>query len=460
MSEAKIVIPGVDNDNQEDLSLAPLGNPEDKPDLNADANAEKVTIGDKEYITNDNGDALNDDGTVFKTKDELIASTDDSDDDTDTTSKIEIDEDGVIISYTIDDNGNAVDTDGSIKYTKQQLDELEEDQSSDSTIDIEKVIEATKIVNYDKDGNPIKYENTEEGYQQYTLDTYNRGAQDAVGEYEQSLFGKYPVLTDVINYLAVNNTLEGFGNVIDYGKVKLEKDNTEQLKSIIYDARSKRGETKAKIDSYVEYIMSGDTSNDKLNSEAGDELKYLQDIQTAASTKLANDNKQAELDAIANNNKYWGISVDDKGNKQVLNVENSVYDIITKGKIKVDEETFTIPDKIRVVEDGKPKLYTKDDFFAYLREPIVVTIDGQRQMTTRDNYKLYLEESKRTTGNDVLDAFKRFVNYDTSQFIKEQVNKDKVEGIKRLKIKKKVSDASGSGTGSSSKAKIVAPGTR
>ena len=77
-----------------------------------------------------------------------MISTDDNTDDT----TLEIDEDGVITTYTIDAEGNAVNDKGEVIYNKEQLEELG-DEVTDSPIDLSAVVDTTKIPIFDEEGN-------------------------------------------------------------------------------------------------------------------------------------------------------------------------------------------------------------------------------------------------------------------------------------------------------------------
>ncbi len=393
-------------------------------------NDSKISIDDKEYKLNDTGDALNEDGSIFKTKSELdeLSNNNDNDDNT----KVEID--GVI--YNIDKDGNAIDDNNAIKYTKDQLNEFADASESDIGIKVKDIIDHTKINVYDNNGNPIEFEDSPEGIEKYVESVYDKAKLEAKDEYTNNLNTTYPWLEDLLNHVNLGGDISDFNKLETYDNVKLSKDNEEQLKSIIYKARSKRGDSEDSITRYYNYLKDSDTNNDTIFDEATRELKYLTDTSKAA--KLAQEEaiKSKQLEESENLSKYWGVKVDENGNLLDLGVDNSVYNIIKSKKLKLNNDTFQIPDKIKVVENGKTNLYTPDDFFTYLYEPIAVEVDGKRVITTRDNLKLTREQQGRNINNDLYDAFMRFVNYDKSQFIKEQVKMNEVKKIKKLSTKK------------------------
>lgn len=386
-----------------------------------------VDVDGVEYVLDDEGNALHEDGSVFKTKDELEVVDEGEGNEGDVTG-VEIEG----VEYDLNENGDAIDKDGVVKFTKDEITAMEDDTPEEATYDMETISNETAIVNYDEHGNPIKYENTVDGIKKWGTDSYNKGGEDAIND----LLSEYPEVNGLINHLRVGNSLDTFNNTRpDYGKVKLAKDNEAQLKDIIYKAQSARGNRIESIDRYYESLKAGDTENDAIFEEAQVELKYMQDADKAAVVAQQAAIAQQAADTKANNDAYWGMDVSTDGNLIDLNVEDSVYGIIKAGVIKVNGKSFSIPKQIKVVENGKPMLKTAGDFLSYLRDPITVNIDGRPINITRDKLDLHNEQVKRTVGNDVFDAYRRFVNYDDTQLVTEQVNKSKVKTIRRLKSK-------------------------
>ena len=387
----------------------------------------KVEIDGIEYKLDDNGNALSDDGTVFKTKDEIDALPGEDD------NKLDID--GVI--YTIDKDGNAVDDKGNISYTKEDIDKMDTGSENElGDVDLKSIMDDTKLIINDEQGNPIEYENTKEGLEKYVEDVYTKASSDATTEQLEKLYTAYPFLPNLFNHLQAGGTFDDFANTESYANVTLDNENEAQLKSIITKARSARGDSQESIDRYYNYLKSSDDNNDAVVEEAERELKYLKDSEQTRlqqQQELIDQQQKTQQEQLSN---YWGVQVDEQGKLINLNKENSVYSIIKNKTIKLNDNTFKIPDKIRVVENGKANLYTPDDFFNYLYEPIVVNIDGKRVTTTRDNIKLSQEQEKRNINNDLYDAFLRFTNYDKSQFINEQIKNSEVQKIKKLSAKR------------------------
>ncbi len=458
MSEEKVIIPGeilvdkpvdkpVDKLSVEELATIEAKKKSDKGDTGGDLT---IKVDDVEYKLDDKGNALDDKGDLFKTKEELEKLQSSSNNDNNET-KIEID--GVI--YTVDDSGNAIDDNNVIKFTKDELTKLEEDTVDEvSPIDISKISDTTKLRIFDKNNKEVEYSNDEDGLNNYVTDVYTKGGSDAVTNEFNKLYETYPWLSELLNHVKLGGDLESFTKPENYDIVKLDKKNDIQLKNTIFKGRSSRGEDVDSINKYYEYLKNSDTDNDSIFDEATKELAYLK---TTNDNKNKERNLQLELQKkteIENMNNYWGVTVDDTGSLINSNINNSVYSKIKSRQLNIDNAQFKIPDNIRVVEDGKAKLYTPDDFFNYLYEPIVLEIDGKRVTATRDGVKLSNEQKNRKIDNDIYDAFLRFVNYDKSQFITEQINADKVKVIKKLKSNN-IKHASSSSNNSSAKGKII-----
>lgn len=413
-----------------------------------DDKSDIVVIDGKDYLKDDNGNAIDESGKVIKTKDELAKPKDvDNTKSNDTLEVIQIGD----LEYNVDKDGNAIDKDGKLAYTKDQLSEMEEDSDEDDgTIDVSKLASELSISTFDESGNPIAYENTEDGLKQYVEDVYQTAANDAI----LNLFNAYPVLNNLYYHLNAGKNLEDFNNVVDYGSIKLDKDNEDQLKNIIYTARTKRGDSKDQVDKYYRLLKASDTDNDEIYAEAQLELKYLNNISSEEVKYNKQRIKDAEAEQLRETENYWGIEVNN-GNIVDLGIKDSVYSIIKDGVIKVNNDTFKIPDKFKVIENGKPKLYTKDDLFKYVYEPIVVNVNGSRVTTTRHKLDLDKELSSRSVHNDIFDAYRRLVKYDDSQLIKERVSDAQVKIIKKLKPKRVTVDTNAANN--NKKGKVIIP---
>ncbi len=106
--------------------------------------------------------------------------------------------------------------------------------------------------------------------------------------------------------------------------------------------------------------------------------------------------------------------------------------------MKVDNESYKIPDKIRIKQDGKIVVKDRNDFFRYIYEPVAIKNGDQTVKMTRYEYDLAIENNNRSIHNDVFDAYRRFVNYDLTQIVKDKVKQEEVKNtIKKISTKKR-----------------------
>ena len=124
--------------------------------------------------------------------------------------------------YTVDENGNVVDADGNIfKEAKdvaewiKTFDKVDEtDKSKDMSI--ENIIKTMDVEILDDNDKPIEYDNTPEGVKAYIKDVIETSKQEVAEAAVNTLFSKYPILPEVINYYVANGgSLKGFDEIPD-----------------------------------------------------------------------------------------------------------------------------------------------------------------------------------------------------------------------------------------------------
>ncbi len=331
-----------------------------------------------------------------------------------------IDIDGVI--YTLDDKGNALDSNSALKYTAEQIAAFE--GAIEAGVNIESIMDTINIKPVDEKGEAIAYENTPEGISQYVADVYEISRQQAVVDYEKELVTKYPLLPDVLRHLELNGSLEGFNKKVNYSTIEIQDDNISQHKQIIIEARIKRGDTPEKAERYFKMLEDAKATYE----EAKDELVYLGQLsatEVAAEEAMLN---EARAKSVSDAMDYWGIKIEN-GQLVDLNKQGSVYSMIKNGKVTIDNDTYVIPERIRVNENGKVTYATRQDFFNYLYNPIDVIVDGSKVKMTRHDLDIHNESVKRNTNHDLFDAFKRFVKYDVDQFVKTNVQQQIVKKL-------------------------------
>jgi hypothetical protein len=267
------------------------------------------------------------------------------------------------VTYILDENGNALDEQGQVKYTKEQL-EAEDfnpdsevsndgDDSDDDNFSISKVEEITKIKVL-KDGQELKFEDTVEGIAKRELaiaEQYqNLGKQAAIDEY----FKSNPELDRARQFLSVNGSLKDFGKVTTYKDVEIDPKNTEQMASIIIEGLKLSNMPESQISSYVEYLRTSngleDAAKTNLDALKANEAEITKNISKKYQEQLDADRIEREnftknVKNIISSGKVNDFSIGEtfiaerNGNKVTV-TRNELIDYITKPRYKDSSGTI------------------------------------------------------------------------------------------------------------------------
>jgi hypothetical protein len=410
-----------------------------------------LVIGNDTFKINKDGNAVDDKGTVLKTKDELeklkptsqIAQTDAEKE----TAKrlveqtiaaeaqlidgaeIELDE----VKYKINKDGAAVDATGKVIKTKAELTTLILTASENEEVNyINEIQKATNLTPVSDTGQPVTYENTVPGLTQYAQDVYKEGRKLGATEYEQELFSKFPILQQVVEHLTINGSLENFTQNIDYSKIVIGDDENQQI-DLFTKAKLAQGLSQSEITDMVNYYKA----DKKLKGAAETGLAFLKTSQeandVARATAVAESKRNAEIERTA----YW----------------NEVHKTLSTKQLVVGDKKFTIPEVIKVkTDDGKFVTKTIKDFQDYIEKPLNFKVGEQVYTMTQLEYDEAMEDTKRTPHHDIFDAFRKFTKYDDSQIINANVNNNIVKNVIKLNTK---ASSGGSGTATGGKKLIL-----
>lgn len=306
--------------------------------------------------------------------------------------------------YTVAENGNLVDKDGNVfKEAKDVADFIKdaefEDDGDENELNVNSVQEALGIEITDEDGKPLEFENTPEGvkaYVQAVVDLQKEEYQEAA---IASLYQKYPIINDVLNYYIANgNSLEGFNQTTSYSDVTFDESNADQHEQIVRIAFKEQGR-KGDVESYIQYLKSSGI----LAETAREELNGLVEIENESKEEIARKAEEAENKRIEQETKYW----------------NGVKETIDKKVIA----GYKIPDTILINNNGVKVTATPNDFFDYVYK---VDQDGLSKYE-RD---LQQETKESRLNDELLRAYLKFVKGDYSSLVGMAVNEDKVKKLK------------------------------
>jgi len=328
-----------------------------------------------------------------------------------------INADGKDVKYVVDAEGNAT-LDGKVVYTKAELVTLEEGADDDMTIELLEKTSGIEVL--DETGKKITYELTLEGLAKRESDIKALGLKEGQTVAIEKFFESNPDLYDAFVYKQTYGTFDGFTNHVDYSKVVLVADNTDQLYDIIYKAELEKGNTPAKAKRYADLSKN----DESLLVDATEALSFLSTSQSKIVTA-----KQAESQAVIQaeaeaENKYYGVAYAEDGKEVILDVKDSVYDIVVKtgkiGDLSIPLEGLKVKGK-----DGKVIVATRKQIFDYISVPVaenhgVVYTQAQLDDINRTNDKseLVLRYIGNLLGNDI------------SQLTKSAIRKDNVLKIK------------------------------
>lgn len=138
--------------------------------------------------------------------------------------------------YTLDDNGNAVDDNGEIKFTKEQIDAMSDENANELDGDyIEAISKASGIVIKDEKGEPVKFEPTIEGFAKREAAVKALGEREGFAKGFNEFLANNPDIAALVEYKSKFGTIEGYSANVDYSKVEI-KDDDNLLADLIYKA--------------------------------------------------------------------------------------------------------------------------------------------------------------------------------------------------------------------------------
>jgi len=377
---------------------------------NSSSNDDKtVEIDGETYTLDENGNATKD-GTIFKTKDELVELTNDDDED----EQVEID--GKI--YTIKD-GAAIAEDGSVFKTKEELDELAiTDEADQIGFDISKIAESTGLKFIDDKGNAIAYEDSEVGIASYVKDVHQNGVDKGIDMGIKSLYNINPLIQSFVEHIKLNGTADGFNQNVAYSTMKIDDKNEDNMISVIRSARKAKGDSEAEISQYVSWSKNANNLKDSADAA----LKYLQAQESVEAKNRTTALAQKEAQEIANHE------------AEITNIQT----VLTTGKIKLsDNKEFIIPKTLDVpTSDGKTVKVDSNNLIDYITVKREYTVDGKTVNMTPFEAKEFIEKRNQTTEQKLIRAIQLLTGTKMEDILSRAVSSATVKKIRKFSTKK------------------------
>ena len=305
--------------------------------------------------------------------------------------------------YTIDKNGNVLDETGNIFKNSNEVEDwlktFEEITDDSIEINLNNIQEAIGVSITDENNNPIEFENNIEGVKSYINAVLDSKREENYDVAINTLFQKYPILEDTLNYyLANGNTLKGFGEIPDRTKIVIDDDNEAQQIHIIKTAWQEKG-ISGNVDNYIQYLKTSGT----LLETAKEELKGLQESDKKYKEELAVEAERKEAEQIKQIEEYW----------------NGVHEIIKTRQIC----GYRIPETILINRNGQKISATPEDFFNYIYKTDNEGKSAYQKDLEKDN-------PQSTREDEILRAYLKFVGGNYSNLVDMAINKQNINTLK------------------------------
>lgn len=314
--------------------------------------------------------------------------------------------------YTVDKDGNVIDSNGNIfkeaSQVSEWMKEFENVEENTSDISIDSIKAAIGIEITDDNDKPIVFDNTVEGIKSYVDSVIETSKQEHYDTAINTLYQKYPIVKDVINYYVANgNSLEGFGQVPDRSGIEIDENNEAQQEQIIRTAWSERKQ-RGDVNSYINYLKSSGTllatAKEELDGLKEADAQYKRDIEAKAAAE--------EKEKIETLERYW----------------NGVHNIIKSRKIA----GYQIPESIVITRDGQKLSVTPEDFFNY-----IYRVDKEGKSAYERDLEAETPDVRRD--DEILRAYLKYVGGNYSNLVDMAINE---KNVATLKLRAKQHNAS------------------
>ena len=314
--------------------------------------------------------------------------------------------------YTVDKDGNVIDSNGNIfkeaTQVSEWMKEFDNVEENTSDISIDSIKAAVGIEITDDNDKPIVFDNTVEGIKSYVDSVIETSKQEHYDTAINTLYQKYPIVKDVINYYVANgNSLEGFGQVPDRSGIEIDDNNEAQQEQIIRTAWSERNQ-RGDVNSYINYLKSSGTllatAKEELDGLKEADAQYKRDIEAKAAAE--------EKERVETLERYW----------------NGVHDIVKSRKIA----GYQIPESIVITRNGQKLSVTPEDFFNY-----IYRVDKEGKSAYERDLETETPDVRRD--DEILRAYLKYVGGNYSNLVDMAINE---KNVATLKLRAKQHNAS------------------
>lgn len=316
-------------------------------------------------------------------------------------------------TYTVDANGNLVDDKGTVfKEAKDVADwlksvDIEEGNDNGGDLSVASIQEALGITVTDSEGNNIEFTNDANGVKAYVNAVIDLKSNELQAAAINKLYVDNPMLKQFVDYVQLNGSPRGFGEIPDRSGIQLDKDNEDQLKAVIRMAAKEFG-NKSLNENYIKYLKDSgglyDEAREQLKALVEKDAAYRKDIEERAKAQ-----REAEEQSV---NEYW----------------NDVNKVINSRIIA----GYKLPESFTKEVNGQKVIVTPNDFYNYLAKATETDADGNKVT----GYQKDLNELSHDEylNRELLSAWLTFTGGSYKDLVEMAVNEDKV---RQLRVKSK-----------------------
>ena len=203
------------------------------------------------------------------------------------------------VDYTIDAEGNAIADDGTVFRTATELAELIAQNGSEPSV-LNQLQTRFGSDFKDENGNPIVFDDNEEGIAAYVETVVQSRVKEAQTAAINNLFETYPQIEQVINHLKLNGTLDDFVEIPDRSQITVSKDNEEQQATFIREEWKLSGK-KGDVNKFIDYCKNAGILYDTA-------VESKEAVDSIYESRLAEQKAQVEAKeaaAAAEEKAYW-----------------------------------------------------------------------------------------------------------------------------------------------------------
>ena len=311
--------------------------------------------------------------------------------------------------YTVADNGDVVDKDGKVVKPAAEVNDwlASFEQEEENTLDINSIQESLGIEITDDKGKAVEYTNDAAGVKAYVNAVIDLQRKEIAEGAVNKLYSDNPLLKQFQDYVQVNGSPVGFGELPDRSGITIDKDNTVQQEAIIRMAAKEFGNNSMN-ENYIKYLK--DTG--ALYEEAVNQLQALQEKDKQVRDDIAAKAEAARNAELKEITEYW----------------NKINNVINSGNVA----GYKLPASFVKEVNGQKQTLTKNDFFNYLSKQTEVDANGNR--ITAYQKDLQNESDEDFMNRDILSAWLMFTGGTYKDLIDMAV---KEEQVRVLKLKSK-----------------------